>query len=220
MKNIKTFRKKGLKIFLSMIVLALIGMILIGGIDAWVTKKAEANMYSQVSTIPSKRVGLLLGTAKYLKSGYENLYYRYRIKAAEQLYRAGKIEYILVSGDNGRTDYDEPSLMKEDLVDLGIPAERIFLDYAGFRTLDSVVRAKKVFGLQGFTLISQAFHNERALFLAQRQGLDCIAFNAKDVSARYGYRVVLREKLARIKMLLDLVVGKKPKFLGPQVVIG
>ena len=152
-------------------------------------------------------------------SGRQNLYYSHRISAAVALFRAGKIKYILISGDNSTKSYDEPTLMKEDLVKRGVPSNKIFLDYAGFRTLDSIIRAKEIFGLSSFTIISQQFHNERAMFIADFKNLKTIGFNAKDVPMRYGFRVLLREKLARTKMALDLLFGKNPKFLGPSISI-
>lgn len=155
-----------------------------------------------------------------MRGGRINLYYRYRIDAAVALYKAKKVVYILVSGDNSRKDYNEPGTMRDDLIAAGIPANKIYLDYAGFRTLDSVVRCKEIFGESAITIISQPFHNQRALFLAQRKGLDAVAFNARDVSKEYGVKVQLREKAARVKMMLDLLFGKEPKFGGERVRIG
>jgi len=154
-----------------------------------------------------------------LTNHHVNLYYSYRIDAAEQLFKSGKIEYILISGDNSREEYDEPTDMKNDLIARGIPEEKIYLDYAGFRTLDSVVRANAIFGQEQFTVISQPFHNERAIFISEKKGFKTIGFNAKDVSSRYGWKVQMREKLARVKMLLDIVVGKQPKFYGEKIEI-
>ena len=161
----------------------------------------------------------MLGTRKTLASGYQNLYYSYRIEAAEKLFKAGKIKYILISGDNSRKEYDEPTDMRDDLVARGIPLEKIYLDYAGFRTLDSIVRADKIFGQKELTIISQPFHNERAIFISNKKGIKSVGFNAKDVSTRYGFKTMLREKLARVKMLLDLTFGVQPKFLGKEIEI-
>ena len=188
-------------------------------IDSWVKKSTTAQLYDSVENIPKNKVGLLLGTGKFLKSGRVNLYYTFRIEAAAELFKAKKINYILVSGDNGRKGYDEPTSMKEDLIAKGIPEEKIYLDYAGFRTLDSVVRAKEIFGQNNLTIISQPFHNERALFLAQRKGVNGVAYNAKRITGKYGWKVKAREKLARVKMILDLVFGKEPKFLGEKITI-
>src|SRR5690606_3791527 len=130
-----------------------------------------------------------------LKSGFVNRYYQYRIDAAVALYKAGKVDYFIVSGDNGTKDYNEPEDMKNDLIAHGIPEERIYLDFAGFRTLDSVVRMEKIFGQRSFTVVSQEFHNRRAIYLAQRQGYDAVGLNARDVTAGYGFRTQVREKL-------------------------
>ena len=135
-------------------------------ISYYVSKQTSEKIYTQVNKIPPNKVGLLLGTSKYLSSGHINLYYKYRIEAVTKLYRSGKIKFILISGDNGSKSYNEPELMKQDLIENGIPTSKIFLDYAGFRTLDSVLRAQKIFGQNSFTVISQEFHNERALYLA------------------------------------------------------
>lgn len=160
-----------------------------------------------------------MGTSPKLKNGKNNLYFDYRIKAATELYNAGKIKYILVSGDNRRNDYNEPEEMKQALIATGIPEQQIILDYAGLRTLDSVIRAHLIFGLERFTLISQEFHNERAIFLAQQNYLQVIGYNAQDVSAYAGFKTNLRELLARVKVFMDIITDKAPKHLGEKVEI-
>ncbi|WP_233530473.1 SanA/YdcF family protein [Gelidibacter salicanalis] len=181
--------------------------------------KAKDQVYSHSSEVPKHKVGLLLGTSKYVSTGSINLYYAYRIDAAVALFEAGKIEYILVSGDNGSAYYDEPSTFKNDLIAREIPEDRIFLDFAGFRTLDSVVRAKEIFGLSAFTIISQQFHNERAIYLAQHFNIDAVAFNAKDVTNSYGFKTRIREYLARTKAAVDVIFNVQPKYLGKQIKI-
>ncbi|APY07725.1 protein SanA [Winogradskyella sp. J14-2] len=202
----KTFR---------IIVLIIITICLgIFGTYHWMSFKTRHQVYDSVNDIPKNKVGLLLGTGKYAASGTINLFYKYRIDAAVMLYKSGKIEYILVSGDNSRKDYNEPSDFKNDLIAKGIPEDRIFLDYAGFRTLDSVVRAKEIFGQTNFTVISQKFHNQRAVYIAKHFGIDAVGFNAKDV-----YKASFREYLARSKASLDLVFNVQPKFLGEKISI-
>jgi SanA protein len=187
--------------------------------DKWVTLSTKSQVYTDLQQIPHNKVGLLLGTAKTLRHGWENLYYKYRIEAAVALYKAGKIDYILVSGDNGSKEYDETSAMQADLIAMGVPKERIFMDYAGFRTLDSVLRLKKVFGENAVTIISQPFHNQRAVFIANHKDITAVAYNAKDVSINSGFKTQLREKFARVKMLLDLAFGKNAKFYGERIEI-
>ncbi|GAB4399496.1 MAG: ElyC/SanA/YdcF family protein [Microscillaceae bacterium] len=182
---------------------------------------AEPFVYDQLEQIPTNTVGLLLGTSRKLADGRANLYFKYRIQAAVALYQAGKVNYLLVSGDNGSRHYNEPMDMKKALMKQGVPDSAIILDYAGFRTLDSVVRARKVFGQQQITVISQAFHNKRAIYLAHQNGLAAIGYNAPDVRQWAGFKTQVREVLARFKVFLDLyVLHTQPRFLGPPVLIG
>lgn len=180
--------------------------------DRRVEAVAVGRHYDDVNRIPHHNVGLLLGTSKYTIFGRDNEYYQRRIEAAYELYSKGKIDTILISGDNSKKDYNEPETMMADLVALGVPKDRFVLDYAGFRTLDSVVRAKNVFGRDSVTIISQEFHNVRALYLAENVGVDAIAFNALYPIYRKSVKIIIREKLARVKVVLDVLLGVKPKF--------
>ncbi|MBI3143078.1 MAG: YdcF family protein [Bacteroidetes bacterium] len=176
--------------------------------------------YSSMEELPYNRVGLVLGTSKKVANGRANMYFTNRIAAAAALYQLGKIDYILVSGDNRQVTYNEPRDMLNALLEAGIPRERIVLDYAGFRTLDSIVRCKEVFGQDTYTIISQRFHNERAVFLAHAHGINAIAYNARDVERHNGLKTRIREVFARSKVFIDLLIEKKPKFLGESVPIG
>ncbi len=188
--------------------------------DTIVRQNTQERAYDDIDSLPHNKVGLLLGTSPLDRQGNTNYYFIYRIDAAEELIKAGKIDYILVSGENSSVDYDEPTWMRDSLVARGIPEDRIVLDFAGFRTLDSVVRAKEVFGQESFTIISQRFHNERALYLADYNGIDAVAYNAKDVSTWTKWlKIHGREYLARVKMMIDLAVNKQPHFLGEKVEI-
>jgi SanA protein len=180
---------------------------------------AEGKTYTNTSQIPKNEVGLILGTSKKIKGGQSNPYYTNRILATVSLYNSNKIDFVLVSGDNGSIYYNEPMTMKNDLIAQGIPAEHIFLDYAGFRTLDSMVRAKEVFGLTTVTVISQKFHNERAIYIAEKKGLKAIGFNAADIALESGFRVQLREYFARVKVFLDLALKVQPRFYGDKETI-
>lgn len=198
--------------FLTILICALILGLLIT--FHWFSFKAKGLTYNDANLIPKNKVGLVLGASKFAPNGNINLFYLHRLNAADKLFKAGKIEYILVSGDNGRTDYDEPSDFKNDLIARGIPEDKIYLDYAGFRTLDSVVRAKEIFGQSSITIISQKFHNERAIYIANHFDIKAIAFNADDV-----YKRPVREYFARAKAQLDLIFNVEPKFLGPKISI-
>ncbi len=184
-----------------------------------IESNANGKTYSDATLVKKNKVGLVLGTSRTLQNGHVNLYFKYRIEATVALYNEGKIIFVLVSGDNSRKGYDEPTDFKEELIKRGIPSEKIFLDYAGFRTLDSVIRAKEIFEQEQITIISQEFHNERAIYLAEKNGLEAIGYNARDVSKRYGLKVQLREYLARTKVFLDILFNVKPKFLGDKIEI-
>lgn len=197
----------------------ILSLLVILGINYRINYVTEGQIYSNIELIPHNKVGLLLGTSKYLKSGKPNLFFEYRILAAESLYKSGKIENVVISGDNSRKDYNEPQDMKDALIKRGIPENRIYLDYAGFRTFDSIFRMKVIFEQESFTIISQEFHNQRAIFIANELQLNTVGFNARDVDAYNGFRTKLREKFARVKVILDLFFGQKPKFLGDKIVI-
>lgn len=184
-----------------------------------VKHSADGRLYTDVRQVPYNKVGLLLGTTKYMGGGGINPYYHYRIEAAAQLAKAGKVKYIIASGDNSTHQYNEPQEMKEDLIKAGVDSSHIFLDYAGFRTFDSMIRLREIFGQDSVTVISQKFHNERAIYIASREGIHAIGFNARDVNREQGMRVQSREKLARVKVFVDYLLGEDPKFLGEKVVI-
>lgn len=147
------------------------------------------------------------------------MYYLYRIQAATYLYFYRKVDYIIVSGDNRNKNYNEPIRMYNDLVEAGIPKERIILDYAGFRTLDSVIRGKEIFGQSQFTIVSQPFHSQRAIYIARKKGIEAIAYNAEDVVNTFSLELVIREIGARLLMAIDLLLERQPHFLGEKVII-
>ena len=191
----------------------------IGTINYIVNNTTQKQLYSNINDIPKNRIGLLLGTAKFNNKARNiiNVYYQNRIDAAVALYMAGKIDYIIVSGDNSSAYYNEPVLMRDDLIARGVPRNRIYLDNAGFRTLDSILRCRDIFGADHFTIISQEFHNQRALFIANHKKVNAIAFNAEDGDSYWS--VAIREKLARVKMVFDLLLNKQAKYYGERVEI-
>lgn len=201
--------------------LALLGAAVLVGCQHLVTRAATGRLYDDPAKLPDQRVALLPGCVKTLPNGWPNPFFDGRIAAAAQLYKAGKVKAILVSGDNHRNGYDEPTDMKQALIAAGVPEAKITCDYAGLRTLDSVVRAQKVFGLHQVLLVSQRFQNERALYLAQGCGLDAIGFNAADIKLQWALKTYIREAFARVKAVLDVhVLHTQPKFLGPPVKVG
>lgn len=185
---------------------------------AWIGAGSKPYLYDDIAAVPPKQTALVLGTAKYVAGGRINLFYQARIDAAAALYRAGKVQYFIVSGDNRRHDYNEPAQMRADLVKAGVPAERIQPDYAGLRTLDSVLRAKEIFGQSDYLIISQPFHNARAVFLARHNGQTPIAFNAADpVAARYSLKTRVREIGARIKAVWDVLADTRARHYGEPI---
>ena len=180
---------------------------------------AQGRTYADSALIPQRDVGLVLGCSRYLADGRGNMFFKNRIAAAAALYNAGKVGALIVSGDNHTATYDEATDMKNALVKAGVPAENIYCDYAGFRTLDSVVRAKQVFGQTRLTVVSQHFHNQRAIFIARHHGIDAVGFDAAEVDIRNAFRTKFREQFARVKTVLDICAGTNPKFLGAPVEI-
>ena len=171
---------------------------------------------ASIDAVPRQRAAVVMGCVRTLPNGLDNLYFLRRIDAAAELYKAGKVDCLIVSGDNHVKTYDEASDMKSSLVEAGVPEAQIVCDYAGFRTLDTVVRAKKVFGLDSFVIVSQSDHVRRAVFTARGFGCDAYGYAAQDVNGRYSIKTTIREQLAKIAAVLDVILRRSPKFLGPR----
>lgn len=181
-----------------------------------VSNTAQGSIWRTVEQIPFNQVGVVPGT----RPG--GMYFQYRINAAAELYRAGKVKWLIVSGDNRHIGYNEPREMQRALIEKGIPRDSIYCDYAGFTTLDSVVRAREVFGQTHLTVISQQFQNQRAIYLGQHYGIDAIGFNAKDVPVNK-QRLLgsIREFVARGRAVLDAtLIRRQPHFSGPAIIPG
>ena len=210
-------------------------LITIAACNYWIVNSTQSQLYNNLDSIPKRKVGLVLGASQKTVRGTNNLYFTYRIQAAYQLFKVGKVSYLLLSGDNHITGYDEPTDMRNALLALGVPDSCIVLDYAGFRTLDSVVRCEEIFGEDSITIISQEFHNQRALFIANASRthstgsattsasnyINAIGFNAQEVNKNYSFRTRVREYFARVKCVLDIyVLHTSPHFLGEKICIG
>ncbi|MCL8013501.1 vancomycin high temperature exclusion protein [Streptomyces sp. AS02] len=164
--------------------------------------------------VPRTDVAVVFGAG--LWAGEPSPYLAHRLDAAAELYRAGRVEVVLVTGDNSRKDYDEPDAMRTYLTRNGVPDSRIVSDYAGFDTWDSCVRAKKIFGVDEAVLISQGFHIRRAVALCEEAGVTSygVGVDAKhDATWYYGGT---REIFAAGKAALDAVLEPDPRFLGPR----
>ncbi|MDD5405631.1 MAG: ElyC/SanA/YdcF family protein [Sulfurovaceae bacterium] len=163
-------------------------------------------IYDDINDVPTKKTALLLGTTKYISKGEPNPFYIYRIKTAAKLYKRGKVKEILISGDSTTKYYRETYFMRKDLIKAGVPLSAIRADKKGVRTFDSIKRAKEVYGINDYIIVSQKFHLQRALFLALCRGDDAIGFVAPEIEGSAASRKMMaRELFARPVALLDLL---------------
>ncbi|KAF0812370.1 hypothetical protein IGB42_03038 [Andreprevotia sp. IGB-42] len=169
-------------------------------VDAHIRAASTGRIYADTAAIPARPTGILLGAPRLARNGSQNSYYRFRVDAAEQLFRQGKITHIVVSDD-------DPEPIRRDLLARGIPANRVSTDQYGARTIQSITALRDAGPV---TLISQHFHNQRALYLARHYGVDAIAFDAREVEKYFGVKTRAREQLARLRMLLELAFDKPP----------
>ena len=181
---------------------------------------AQSFMASDPTALPTVDVALVLGAAPIGPEGGPNRYFEYRLDAAAALWRAGKVRYLLVSGDRRPPDYDEPSAMHGGLVARGVPAERIYRDFSGVRTLDSILRAEEVFGQKRLIVVSQPFHLARAIFLARQEGIEAWGLAARDVERPYRIFTTLRRYPSALRAYYDVWFGTPPRRGGKPIVIG
>ncbi len=206
------------RVFFGLFIIILLVMATALGLDRWISWRTAPFIYEDVASLPHRQVGVVLGTAKYYRTGVINQYYLYRIQGALNAYNSGKVNYLLLSGDNALQSYNEPMTMRRDLIKAGVDPSDIVLDYAGFRTLDSIVRTRKVFDTNDFIIITQRFHCERALYIAQHLGIQAQCYAVP--SPKNMLSVRFREVGARLGALADLYLMKRePRFLGPLVPI-
>ncbi|NMM50438.1 SanA/YdcF family protein [Marinigracilibium pacificum] len=210
--SLKSVAKKISKIILWV----LISLVLIIGItNLIVIISNQDNIKSSIDELDHAEVGLVLGTSRFLVKGGENPFFSKRIDAAAELYHSGKVDHLLVSGDNKYKSYNEPRFMYQALIEKGVPHESITFDFAGFRTLDSVVRSKEIFGLNEVVIVTQEFHAYRALQIGKKIGLNAQAFAAEEVPLNESFFVRAREILARTAMFADLyILNTQPEHLG------
>jgi|GEM_PF-100247 len=185
---------------------------------------ASGKTYDNVEEIPHNKVGLLLATSPITPGGAHNYCFENRIKAVYELYKAGKIDFIIVSGgdysQSRKNGCNEPEAIRDSLVARGIPENRIVLDYEGFRAVNSIAKAKQVYNLDSLTLISQKYHNERAIYLADKYALVAIGYNAKPSPiCCKRLKNTLREFLARPIMFLDILSGRMPDIKNDTISI-
>ena len=206
------------------VLLRVIAVVLMAGALAWFAERrldraAEAKSFTEVGKVPAVDVALVLGTAPIGPEGGPNRYFVYRLDAAAALYKAGKAKYFIVSGTReGR--YDEPTAMRAGLIERGVPAEAIYRDFGGDRTLDSIVRARQIYGQTRLVIVSQRFHLARALFLALHEGIDASGFEARDVDMPYSIFTELRRYPSAMRAYWDVWTGMTPPESGKPVRIG
>jgi len=212
--------KRKYKVFLILISICILFSFFVMIVDGYISSFSAPYIYGELNKLPENKCGLLLGTSKYKVKGGINPYFSERLDAAAKLYHSGKIGYIIASGDNSELTYNEPRMMMAGLKDRGVPADKIFMDYAGFRTLDSIVRSREVFGQESVTVISQRFHNERAVYIGRIYGINAYAFDADEGEEPSGIIVRFREVFARFKAFIDVkIIMEQPKFLGEKIII-
>ena len=208
--------KKSKLVFILSLAVGIMGLCLFVcyGLVSW---NASGRTYDDIKDIPYNKYALLLATSPITPGGAQNFYFDNRIKAADELYKAGKIDYIIASGGDYTQDHkfgcNEPVAIRDSLVEHGIPIDRIILDFDGPRTLNSIVKTKEVYKLDSVTLISQKYHNERAIYLSDKNGIYAIGYNAKQSHIRRNrIKNTVREIFARPKMFIDFVIGEKPEI--------
>jgi SanA protein len=198
-----------------LIALPLLVLLLICCANWWVIKSTEDKVLTDINLLNGRSVALVLGTSNKLRNGSANPYFENRIKAAAELYHEGKVIHFILSGDNRSKYYNEPNEMKKALVRLGVPDSAITLDYAGLRTLDSIVRSKEIFGQDRITIITQPFYSYRALFISNFYNIDAVALVTEDLINETPFKVYIRECFARTKAVLDLyILNTAPQHLG------
>lgn len=195
-------------------------LVLIFFAHAVVRNESEGYVYTERRALPQTPVAVVLGTSRYTRGGSPNPFFVARMDAAAELVIDGTVSVVIVSGDNSHASYNEPAAMREALEERGVASARIVEDYAGFRTLDSVVRTARVFGQDRFIVVSQRFHVERAVFVARARSIDAVGYVARDASGLVNTSVRLREYLARVRAMLDVyLLATQPRFLGEPVPI-
>jgi SanA protein len=214
MKFLKRVARLGL-------ILGVVAILFLATTNFWVVKSTSSEVLTDYKLLQDSGVALVLGTSHRMVDGSPNPFFHNRMATAAELYKEGKIVHFIVSGDNRTKYYNEPAEMQKALIKLGVPSEAITLDYAGLRTLDSVVRCKEIFGQSKIIIITQPFHSYRALFISNYYEVNAVALVAEEPAQESAPRVYLREYLARTKAVLDLyVLGTAPRHLGEKEPIG
>ncbi len=203
------------------LIVGVVALFVLVATNFWVVNSTKTDVLSDYKLLPDSGVALVLGTSHRMINGSPNPFFHNRMATAAELYKQKKIIHFIVSGDNRTRYYNEPSEMQKALIKLGVPTEAITLDYAGLRTLDSIVRCKEIFGQSKIIIITQPFHSYRALFISHYYDLNAVALVAEEPGQEVAPRVYLREYLARTLAIIDLyVLGTSPRHLGVKEPLG
>lgn len=212
----KLFNYKTLLTAISLIFLATSAFVLINTNVHYSTKDY---IYQNLENVPSRKTGLVLGALVYSDGGLSDMV-KDRCDTAFELYKSGKIQKILVSGDHGQVEYDEVNTMKNYLLKKGVKPEDLFMDHAGFDTYDSLYRARDIFKADSLIIITQEFHLPRAVYIAKLLGIDAVGIKADKTYYAGGTSYnEFREKFSNIKANLDILLQNKPKYLGDVISI-
>jgi SanA protein len=203
------------------LILGVVLFLILATTNFWVVKSTESEVLTDYKLLPDSGIALVLGTSHRMIDGSPNPFFHNRMATAAELYKEGKIIHFIVSGDNRTKYYNEPAEMQKALIKLGVPSSSITLDYAGLRTLDSIVRCKEIFGQSKIIIITQPFHSYRALFISNFYDVNAVALAAEEPAQEAAPRVYLREYFARTKAILDLyILRTAPRHLGEKEPLG
>lgn len=194
-----------------------LSMVAVVTVNLYIKSITEKNIYKSERDIPTTKVGIIFGAG--INGNNPSKYLKDRLDAGIQLYNANKIQKILLSGDNGREEYDELTVMKNYCYQHGVDTTKIYIDYAGFDSYSTLYRAKKIFSIRNAVLISQEYHLNRAIYIGNQIGINSIGYSAnKGLYKGYKY-VCFREYFSRFKAFIDVLRNRKPKFSGTQIPI-
>lgn len=203
------------KIVLRLSLLVFTGILTFAGINFYVKSSSNPYCFRNVESLPEVPVAIVFGAG--IRNNAPSKYLKDRLDAGIRAYKAGKARKLLLSGDNGSKSYDELAVMKTYCADHGVDTLNIFVDYAGFDTYSTLYRAKYIFGVQEAVLVTQNYHLDRAVFIARHLDIDAVGYAAD----RGGYSNLrknkIRELFATVKSFVDVLYGRKPKFLGKKV---
>lgn len=198
-------------LYFSIAILAILAII-VALCNISVDRNAEGRTFSNINDVPTMQTALLLGTNPKTRDGKRpSSFYLARINATAELYKHGKFRQLIISGDR-REGYDEPQTMRHDLIERGVPDSIIMMDGQGYRTLLSLRNSKQYFGIHDMIIISQKWHNERSIFLADKMNIKAVGYNADDVRHPRAIWTHIRELLARVKLFIDLYVTHREDF--------